>query len=470
MIDLISERVGGRIVACNDEFFASAENLINFAEPVSNDEYTDRGKWMDGWETRRRREPGHDWVIIKLGIPGRVRRVIVDTSFFTGNYPEHFSLEASGVADSEHAEWVEIVPRSRLSGSSVTEFQVVDLHRVELIRFNIYPDGGVARLRVEGDPIPAMQLVCPEGDVDLADASVGAEVIDASDLHYSHPTNLLRPTESEGMWDGWETRRRRDNGHDWVVVRLGMRGIVERLIVDTTHFKGNAPGSVSAEVSDNPMSWTTIADRVPVDPDRMNFIDIAGAVGSYLRVSMHPDGGIARLRVLGTPDRTEAAQRRVDYVNSLFGQAAVRFFYSACSSAAWVDDMIGRRPFTTAASILDGADLVFGSLDEPDWLEAFAGHPRIGERGDDNANQEQAGAASASRETIRELIDVNRRYEDKFGFTYIVFATGRTADEMLAIARDRLGNDRETEIANAAAEQRKITATRLRRMLCQEES
>lgn len=470
MIDLISERVGGRIVACNDEFFAPAQNLIKVEEPVANDEYTDRGKWMDGWETRRRREPGHDWVIIKLGIPGRVRRVTVDTSFFTGNYPEHFSLEASGVGDAEQAEWVEIAPRSRLSGSSVAEFQVVDPHRVELIRFNIYPDGGVARLRVEGDPIPAMQLVCPEGDVDLADASVGAEVIDASDLHYSHPTNLLRPTESEGMWDGWETKRRRDDGHDWVVVRLGMRGIVDRLIVDTTHFKGNAPGWVSAELSDNPMSWTTIAERVPVDPDRMNFIDIAGAVGSYLRLSMHPDGGIARLRVLGSPDRTEAGERRVGYVNSLFGQAAVRFFYSACSSPAWVDDMIGRRPFATAASVLDEADLVFGSLDEQDWLEAFAGHPRIGERGDETANREQAGAASASRETIRELIDVNRSYEDKFGFTYIVYATGKTADEMLAIARERLDNDRETEIANAAAEQRRITAARLGRMLCQEET
>jgi allantoicase len=470
MIDLISERVGGRIVTCNDEFFAPADNLIKVEDPVANDEYSDRGKWMDGWETRRRREPGHDWVIIKVGVPGRVRRVIVDTSFFTGNHPEHFSLEASGVADTEQAEWSEIVPRSRLSASSVAEFEVVDPHRVELIRFNIYPDGGVARLRVKGDPIPSMQLVCPDGDVDLADNSVGGEVIDASDLHYSHPTNLLRPTESEGMWDGWETRRRRDDGQDWVVVRLGIRGIVDRLIVDTTHFKGNAPGWVTAEVADNPMSWTTIADHVPVDPDRMNFIDVAGAVGSYLRLSIHPDGGVARLRVLGTPDRTEAAERGVGYVNSLFGQAAVRFLYSACSSAAWVDDMIGRRPFTSPASVLDQSDLVFESLDEPDWLEAFAGHPRIGERGDETANREQAGTASASRETIRELIDVNRRYEDKFGFTYIVYATGKTADEMLAIARDRLDNDRETEIANAAAEQRRITATRLRRMLCQEES
>jgi allantoicase len=469
MIDLISERVGGSIVDCNDEFFAPATNLLSAHEPVANDEYTDRGKWMDGWETRRRREPGHDWVVVRLGIPGRVRRVTVDTSHFTGNYPEQFSLEASGVGDVEHAEWVEIMPRTRLTGSSVAAFEVDDPHRVELVRFNIYPDGGVARLRVEGDPIPALDLVCPEGEVDLALASVGAEVIDASDLHYSPPSNLLRPTRSVGMWDGWETKRRRDDGHDWVVVRLGLRGFVDRLIVDTAHFKGNAPGWVSAEVSDNPMSWEMIAQRVPVEPDTTNHIDLPGVIGAYLRLSIHPDGGLARLRVLGAADRSAAGEGRVVYLNSLFGQAAVRFFYGACASTAWVDEMISRRPFMTPAAVLDESELVFGSLEEVDWLEAFSAHPRIGDRGDENSNREQAGTVSASRETIRELIDVNRRYEDKFGFTYIVYATGKTADEMLAIARERLGNDRETEIANAAGEQRKITETRLRRMLCQEE-
>ena len=149
MIDLISERVGGQIVDFNDEFFAPAENLIKPHAPVANDEYTDRGKWMDGWETRRRREPGHDWVIVRLGIPGRIRKVTVDTSYFTGNVPEQFALEATGVDDPGRAKWVELIPRSELQGSSVAEFDVEDLHRVEMIRFNIYPDGGVARLRDE---------------------------------------------------------------------------------------------------------------------------------------------------------------------------------------------------------------------------------------------------------------------------------------------------------------------------------
>lgn len=468
MIDLISERVGGRIVSCNDEFFAPAVNLIRTDAPIANDEYTDRGKWMDGWETRRRREPGHDWVIIQLGIPGQIRKVTVDTSYFTGNFPEQFSLEAAGVADVEHAEWVELIPQTDLRGSSVADFELDDPHRVELVRFNIYPDGGVARLRVKGEAIPAMKLVCPESGTDLALASVGGEIVDASDLHYSHPANMLRPVSSAGMWDGWETKRRRDEGHDWVVVRLGLAGSVERLLVDTSHFKGNSPGWISAELSDDRVSWKKIANWVPVSPDEVNVVETNGSVGSYLRLSIHPDGGVARLRVLGTPTRESAGYRRVQYLNVLFGQAAARFFHTACASIAWVDEMIARRPFDSPDEVLSEAELAFDGLYEDDWLEAFAGHPRIGERGDATSKREQAGASSASQETIRELSDVNKRYEDKFGFTYIVYATGRTAEEMLAIAKDRLDNDRDREIANAAAEQRKITATRLRHMLCQE--
>jgi allantoicase len=467
MIDLISERVGGRVVAFNDEFFAPAVNLISAHAPVANDDYTDRGKWMDGWETRRRREPGHDWVIVALGIPGRILSVTVDTSHFTGNYPEHFSLDANGGDDPE-GEWVEIIPKTGLEGHSVAEFAVDDPHRVVMVRLNIYPDGGVARLRVEGEPIPAMDQVCPEGEIDLASAVVGGEAVDASDLHYSPPSNLLRPGPSAGMWDGWETKRRRDDGNDWVTVRLGMRGAVQRLVVDTSHFKGNAPGSVSADLSEDGTTWARIVERVPVSPHEKNTVGMDGSAGRFLRLSIHPDGGLARLRVLGRPDREAAGGKRLVYLNSLFDGMAGHFFRTACASSAWVDEMVRRRPFAAIADVFALAEEVFARMTEPDWLEAFGGHPRIGERGDVTSNREQAGTATASRETIRELIDVNRRYEDKFGFTYIVYATGKTADEMLAIARERLGNDRAVEIANAAAEQRRITATRLGRMLCQE--
>jgi len=468
MIDLVSERVGGRVVAFNDEFFAAADNLIKSSPPIANDEYTDRGKWMDGWETRRRREPGHDWCVIRLGVPGRIEKVTVDTSHFTGNYPEQFSLDASGVDDLERAEWVEVIPPTDLEGDSVAEFEVDDPHRVDMIRLNIYPDGGVARLRLEGEPLPAVHLVCPDSEVDLAGAAVGGEMIAASDMYFSHPANLLRPGTSAGMWDGWETRRRRDDGFDWATVCLGLAGSVEHVIVDTTHFKGNAPGWVSCEVSDDGEAWRSVVERTPVGADQVNQIEFERPEhAGLLRLSIHPDGGVARLRVMGRADPDSAGNKRLAYLNSLYEQPASDFFTTACRSKAWAGSMLARRPFATVVSVLDAAESVFETLGEEDWLEAFAGHPRIGERGDPVANREQATAADASDAVLAGLELVNREYEDRFGFTYLVYATGRTAEQMLAIARERLGNERSDEVASAAAEQRLITATRLRRMLCQ---
>ena len=466
MIDLISERVGGEVVECNDEFFAEAINLIKAEEPVwKEDLYTDRGKWMDGWETRRRREPGHDWCVISLGIPGRVRRVTVDTSFFTGNYPEEFSLDVSPGNDV----WSELVPRTRLEGDARATFEVESPYRVAAVRLNIYPDGGVARLRVEGDPIPSMQIVCPDGPTDLIDARLGGEWLEASDYHYSPPSNLLMPTESAGMWDGWETRRRRGPGHDWATFRLGLPGMVDSFLVDTRHFKGNCPGWVSVHLSEDGVDWAGAVDEAEVRPDTFNELAVGEPTHArFVRLSLHPDGGVARFRVLGRPDRDAAGGLRLLYLNSLFEEAARGFFFTTCVAKAWVEAMVTGRPYESIDAVLLRAAAVFDTLDEDDWLQAFAGHPRIGERGGNTENREQAGTASASREVLRDLVDVNRRYEEKFGFTYIVYATGRTATEMLSIAKERLDNDRSSEIAAASAEQRRITETRLRRMLCQE--
>lgn len=466
MIDLISERVGGEIVECNDEFFAEAVNLIKAEEPVwKEDLYTDRGKWMDGWETRRRRDSGHDWCVISLGIPGIVEKVTVDTSFFTGNYPEEFSLDVSPGSDV----WTELIPRTPLEGDTRATFDVESPNRVAAVRLNIYPDGGVARLRVVGEPLPSMQFVCPDGPADLVDARLGGEWLEASDYHYSPPSNLLMPTGSAGMWDGWETRRRRGPGHDWATFRLGLPGMIESFVVDTSHFKGNCPGWVSVHLSEDGEDWAAAVDEVQVQPDTVNDIQIGEPThGGYVRLSLHPDGGVARFRVLGRPDRDAAGALRLRYLNSLFDEAARGFFFTTCVAKAWVEEMVTRRPYTSVDAVLRQAGAVFDSLDEDDWLQAFAGHPRIGERGGETENREQAGTASASREVLRDLVDVNRRYEEKFGFTYIVYATGKTATEMLSIARERLGNDRSAEISAAAGEQRKITETRLLRMLCQE--
>ena len=430
---------------------------------------------MDGWETRRRREPGHDWCVIALGIPGAVTSVTVDTSYFTGNYPESFSLEACGVGSDdrlEAARWEEIIPQKGLAGDSVATFEVDDPRRVTYLRLNIFPDGGVARLRVEGDPLPSMDQVCPdEGRTDLVSSLVGGMATDASDVHYSPPSNMLRPTEPAGMWDGWETKRRRGEGHDWASFRFGLPGLVESVEVDTRFFRGNCPGSVSICVSDDGSAWTEVVSRAEMKPDAVNVVDLPEPThATHLRLDIHPDGGVARLRVWGRPDPDGAGRLRLHYLNALFDEEARRFFHTACASEAWVNRMVSGRPYLDVESVLAGAPAAFDLLGEDDWLEAFAGHPRIGERGDRIANREQGSTSGADEVVLAELAEVNAAYEEAHGFTYIVYATGKTAGEMLDIARTRLGNSRQEEIANAAREQRMITETRLRRLLCLEGS
>jgi len=472
MADLISSAVGGRVVEFNDEFFAPASNLISPSDPISNTEYTDRGKWMDGWETRRRREPGHDWCVIALGVPGRIEDVIVDTSFFTGNYAEAFSLEGCGADDDaqlDTAVWEELLPQTVLSGDTRASFPVSNPHRFGYVRLNIFPDGGVARLRVDGTPIPSRSQVCPDPEpVDLVSMLVGGEAVGASDVHYSPPSNLLRPTEPAGMWDGWETKRRRGPGNDWVELKLGMPGVIEDVVIDTRHFKGNAPGWVSILLSEDGAGWETVVDKFAVAPHEVARVELGTPVhAGYLRIDIHPDGGLARVKALGRPDREAVLEKRLAYLNSLTGDAAMRFFETACISRAWVEAMLDNRPFANLEELLASSESAFEALDEHDWLEAFSGHPRIGEKGDETTNQEQAGAQDASAHTLAAIAEANRKYEERFGFTYIVYASGKTAEEMLGIAQSRLDSTREVEIGAAAREQRAITSTRLRRMLCE---
>jgi allantoicase len=476
MVELASEAVGGRVVSCNDEFFAEAANLVRDAAPVwKPDEYTDRGKWMDGWETRRRRDLDHDWCIVALGLPGLIQQVTIDTAHFTGNFPEEFSLEGCGVGSDERLDeafWVELVPRTRLQGDTVARFDVKRSGRITHVRLNIFPDGGVARLRVDGVPIPGIEEVCPDsGLIDLVSVISGGEATDASDAHYSPPSNLLRPSEPRGMWDGWETKRRRGPGNDWAAFKLGMAGTVREVVVDTRFFKGNAPGWVTVSTSDDGAVWSEALSRTPVEADSVNHLVLPReAHAGWVKLDIHPDGGVARLRVLGTPDTDAASQKRLQYLNSLLGQSATSFFHTACSSTRWVSSMLASRPFGSVSEVIEAAEVAFLELEEEDWMEAFAGHPRIGEKGDAVSSREQAGTADAEAAVLAALRDANKRYEEKYGFTYIVYATGKSAREMLDIAEKRLDSDRETEVRVASAEQQKITATRLRRMLCMQET
>ena len=320
LIDLASERLGGSVVAANDEFFAPKEALIKSSPPEWREGvYTERGKWMDGWETRRRRTPGHDWAIIRLGAPGIVRGVVIDTSFFTGNYPERASIDACAVEHTPSLEelsggdvqWESLLPEIPLKGNASNEIGIrASAQRVTHLRLNIFPDGGVARLRVHGEVVPDESVFSGGREADLAAMENGGFVVECSDMHYGHRQNLILPGRSAHMGDGWETKRRRGPGHDWTIVRLARRGIVERVELDTDHFKGNAPGSIMVESCDlgdiraeldaDQAKWSTLVPNSPAHPHaRHHFPVTERQPATHVRLNIYPDGGVARLRLCG---------------------------------------------------------------------------------------------------------------------------------------------------------------------------
>ena len=496
LTDLACARLGGIVLAANDDFFAPKENLLKPEKPVWREhEYTERGKWMDGWETRRRRTPGHDWCILRLGVPGIVRGVVVDTSFFRGNFPERCSLEACALEGtpgvdqltSPETRWVEILPQSPLAGDAQNRFAISDAHRFTHLRLRIYPDGGVARLRVHGEALPDWRAAsaAPGGELNLAAAQLGARVVACSDMFFSAPQNMLMPGKSEGMHDGWETKRRRGPGHDWAIVQLAIAGYIQRIELDTSFFKGNFPESCSVELCDvhdstalESAPWKEILHRMKLQGDTQHVFDeplVHGDAATHVRLNIFPDGGVARLRVFGTPTKAGRAAESLRLLNALLDEAAVATLRNCCGATRWAQAMAAARPFADAEQLRAAAEKCFTDLAREDWLECFRVHPRIGEKktaapAESSAaagwsEQEQAGARAADAATMAALAEVNRAYEARFGHIFIVCATGKTPAEMLAACQQRLANDPEKEIAIAADEERRITQLRLEKFL-----
>jgi allantoicase len=323
LIDLAAARVGGRTLLANDDFFAPKANLLKPGPAIFvAGKYTSHGKWMDGWETRRRRTPGYDWCIIRLGVPGVIRAVTVDTTHFRGNHPEACALDAAALAADPSAarvrrvekRWQEILPRSPLQGDAENEFTVLGESRATHARLRIFPDGGVARLRVWGEARPDWdRLRATRRRLDLAAVGLGGRPLAASDEFFSEPLNLIMPDPPADMGDGWETRRRRGPGYDWVILRLGARGSIDEVVVDTTHFKGNFPEACRLEGCDAPdvspdavpedVPWRELVRRTRLRADARHRFRAVGRSGpvTHVRFSIFPDGGVARLRLFGTP-------------------------------------------------------------------------------------------------------------------------------------------------------------------------
>ena len=494
LVDLAAERLGGAVLAANDEFFAPKENLLKASAPVwIEGKYTDVGKWMDGWETRRRREPGHDWCLIRLGLPGVPRGLVVDTTHFKGNFPDQCSVEACAVEGYPTADelfggsvkWTVIVPRTQLYGDARNLFdEVADIGRVTHLLFRIYPDGGVARLRVHGDVVPDwVRLDRRQSEIDLAGVENGGRVLACSDMFFGNRHNLILPGPPLGMHDGWETRRRRGEGYDWAIVSLGARGAVQRLEIDTSHFKGNAPGTAWVEGADAPrtptveqlttpsidsISWRKVLPKTPLRPHTLHRFDdlLDDGPFTHVRLGIHPDGGVARLRVFGRMSPIVLLNVRPE-------AEVEEQLLACCGSRVWVEKVARSRPFHGPNDLYAASDRAFDQLGRNDWLEAFAAHPRIGERASGGgiesrwSAQEQSGAEDASPQILAELAEANRLYEQRFGHVFLVCATGKSAFEMLGLLSERLGNDPQREIQVAAAEQRKITRLRLEKLLWQ---
>jgi len=316
--DLASRALAGSVVHANDDLFAERENLIKPGPAVfSAEDFGHKGKVYDGWETRRRRTDGHDYAIVRLGVPGVVHGVVVDTAWFKGNYPPYASVEATSVegapsvAELSDAVWETLVPKATIKGDSENPFEVGDPRRWTHVRLSIYPDGGVARFRVHGEPIPDPRFL--DGTIDLAAAENGGDVVDCSNMFYSSPAQILQPGRARIMGDGWENARRRDDGNDYVTVRLAGRGTVRRVEIDTSYFIGNAPGWASLRGTADLNNWFDIVPKTRLQPDTRHFFHSASSEeATHVRLDVYPDGGLARLRVHGelTPAAHEAALRR----------------------------------------------------------------------------------------------------------------------------------------------------------------
>ena len=310
LIDLASSRTGGKALQTNDEFFAPKENLLKPEKAIwLADKYTSKGKWMDGWESRRRRTPGYDWCVVKLGLRGVIRGLNVDTSFFTGNYPSHASVDAR---DGSGA-WIEILQKTELKGGTDNLFAIQSARPFTHVRLNIFPDGGVARLRVFGDVTPDWTGVPKKTTIDLLAVENGGLPLLSSDQYYSHPQNLIMPGRAKNMGDGWETKRRRGPGHDWVILKLGAPGTLRRIEVDTNHFKGNypdtcmiegvhMPGAFAERLADEFTPWVGVLAQTKLSAHARHLFQkqiIPHGPITHVRLNIYPDGGVSRLRLWG---------------------------------------------------------------------------------------------------------------------------------------------------------------------------
>ena len=316
-IDLTNPLLGTKVIKFSDQFFAPAKRILNPAPPVFRENVFDKnGKWMDGWETRRRRSKGNDFIVIKLGQPSKIKIIDIDTSFFNGNQPEYAQVEGCFSKKNilDKVKWIKISKKIKIKPNYNNILKSISTKTFNYIRLNIYPDGGVARLRLFGNIDLSLQKSFSKKNIDLASINNGSLAVACSDEHFGNSNNILLPGKSKNMGNGWETRRRRGKGYDWVIIKFGQIGVPNSFEINTHYFKGNYPESFTIQASNIKKSksiksiindskkWLTIINKKKLKPNSSCKIKLNRKFYkkfNYIKLNIYPDGGISRFRVFG---------------------------------------------------------------------------------------------------------------------------------------------------------------------------
>jgi allantoicase len=314
LIDLAQPRLGTKIIYKTDDFFASANRIISPTTPIFKEGIFDKhGKWMDGWESRRKRTSGHDYIILKLGKPGKISKADVDTSYFNGNQPAMISLEGANSNSNKINElkWQPLLSKKKTKANSHHLFTINNKKIFTHIKFNIFPDGGVARLRLYGSIAKSNKL--RNKKINLASLLDGASVIACNNEHFGKAENILAPGKAKNMGDGWETRRRRHKGHDWLILNSINGKAIDKIEISTHHFKGNFPNycslqatylssKSSKQILNSSNKWKYLLKKTKLLANKTHIFKnslMKKEKINYIKINIFPDGGISRFRIFG---------------------------------------------------------------------------------------------------------------------------------------------------------------------------
>ena len=317
LVNLASPKMGTKILAFSDDFFGEVTRMLNDKDPIFiEDKYDNHGKWMDGWESKRRRDGGNDWAILKLGSSGIISKIEIDTSYFTGNFPPFFSLEGiySETEPNKDSNWKSLIAKTNLVGDCKNNFELNLKEKFNFVRLQIFPDGGVARIRLFGEVKYNWDRFNNEEIIELSSLKLGGSILAYNNAHYGDVSALLSEGRGKTMGDGWETRRRREPGNDWIIIKLAQKGNIEKIEIDTAHFKGNYPDRASIQaisidknittkdLIQSSENWDIILDETKLTADNIHEYEInsnSKAEATHIRLNIYPDGGVSRLRIFG---------------------------------------------------------------------------------------------------------------------------------------------------------------------------